>query len=85
MEPIPPFWFKQRQCRLEAAGENAFKAAGPNLPESYLRIFAEDGRWKAAVRSSADGPDDTVTADGLPTTNAAWEAAFELYRNRVVI
>ena len=85
MEPITPFWFKQRQCRLEAAGEQAFKVSAPNSVDSYLRVFAEDGHWKAAVRTTADGPDAAVTSITYPAAKDAWDAAFELYRIRVII
>ena len=85
MEPQVPFWFKQRQCKLEAAGENAFKVSGPNLGEAYVRIFPANGSWKAAVRAKADGPDVAVTSGSLPTTNGAWDAAFELYRTHFIV
>ena len=65
MEPIPPFWFKQRQCKLEAAGDNTFKVTAPNLGEYYLRVFSENGGWKAALRSTAAGPDDLDFVDVL--------------------
>ncbi len=85
MEPILPFWFKQRQCKFDAAGDNTFKVTAPNLGENYLRVFAENDRWKAAIRPSADGADAHVTTDTFATPKDAWEAAFELYRNHVII
>ena len=38
MELMEPFWFKQRQCKAEPAGDNALHVTGPNLPETFLRI-----------------------------------------------
>jgi hypothetical protein len=85
MELILPFWFKQRQCKTEPAGDNVVKVTGPNLNETYLRIFADDGRWKAAVRTSADGPDVQAATDSFPTPRNAWDAAFELYRTNFIV
>jgi hypothetical protein len=85
MEPITPFWFKQRQCKLEPAGENAYKITGPNVGERYVRILPADGGWKGALRSTADGPDIAVTSDAFATARDAWDAAFELYREHFIV
>ncbi len=86
MEPIEPFWFKQRQCKAEPAGDNGLRVSGPNLPETFLRIErAGDDRWRAALRLSADGPDASYTDAELKTPKEAWEAAFELYRVRMIV
>ena len=84
MEPTPPFWFKQRQCRLEAAGENQFKISAPNLNEAFLRVEPADKRWRVGLRRTADGPDIVVTGPDFPSIERAWDAAFELYRNHVI-
>ena len=55
--PISPFWFKQRQCKAEPAGENTIKVSGPNLGEAYLHVRRDNAHWKASLRLSADGPD----------------------------
>ncbi len=82
--PTPPFWFKQRQCKAEPAGENAIKITGPILPEAFLRIEREGaGPWRAALRLTADGPDEQ-TATELPGPKEAWDGAFELYRLHVI-
>jgi len=86
MEPITPIWFKQRQCRLEAVGENIYKVTGPNLGETYLRIFWDYGiRWRAALRTSLDGPDIQVATDSFTSTRTAWDAGFELYRRAHIV
>ena len=87
MEPTTPFWFKQRQCKLETAGaENTYRVTGPNLGEAFLSIrsVGPDG-WQAAFRRTADGPDVAVSDAELPSVRAAWEAAFELYRNQMIV
>ena len=86
MELMEPFWFKQRQCKAEPAGDHALRVSGPNLPETFLRIEgAGDDRCGAALRLSADGPDASYTDPELKTEKEAWEAAFELYRVRIIV
>jgi hypothetical protein len=86
MTPSIPFWFKQRQCKAEPAGsENVLKLTGPNLADAYIHIQGNDGRWSAGLRLSPDGPDVAVCRDECPTAKQAWEAAFELYREHVII
>jgi hypothetical protein len=85
MEPTPPFWFKQRQCRLEGLGDDRYKITGPNLNECSLRVFSEGGRWKAALRTTPDAPDADLTTDSFASVRDAWSAAFELFRNRFIV
>jgi hypothetical protein len=84
VELIPPFWFKQRQCKAEPAGQDVYRVSGPNLGEAFLRVAQENGRWRAGLRLTADGDDVASTAAELPSEREAWDAAFELYRNRVI-
>jgi hypothetical protein len=86
MQPILPFWFKQRQCKAEPAGEGVLRVSGPNLGEAFLVIrHAGNGRWQAALRTAADGHDVTATDPEIESAQDAWEAAFELYRNHVIV
>ena len=86
MQPIPPFWFKQRQAKLEPAGENTFKAVAPQQGDAYLTVRKGDnGRWSAAVRSTADGADLMSTPAEFDNPVLAWEAAFELYRRHALV
>lgn len=86
MQPIPPFWFVQRQAKAQPAGDNVYRATAPNLREAFLAIRqGAEGRWSAALRLAADGPDVASTPDMYDNPGDAWGAAFELYRNRVVI
>jgi hypothetical protein len=58
--------------------------SGPNLGEAFLTIApAEGGTWSASLRLAADGP-VVSSAEGLSSAPAAWEAAFELYRESVI-
>jgi hypothetical protein len=84
MPPTLPFWFKQRQCKAEPAGsDHAIKVSGPNLGEAFLTIAPAGNKWDAALRPTADEP-PTASVEGLESAPAAWEAAFELYRERVI-
>ncbi|GIW79780.1 MAG: hypothetical protein KatS3mg105_1587 [Gemmatales bacterium] len=83
--PVAPFWFKQRQGQMEAIGDHVLRLTAPNLPEAYIAIEQDNGHWKAALREKADGPDVEVSRHCYDTTFDAWNAAFEIYRNRIVI
>jgi hypothetical protein len=85
-QPVLPFWFKQRQCKAEPAGDNVLRVSGPNLGEAYLYLSrAETGRWRAGLRQTADGPDVITTAPEIETPREAWDAAFELYREQMIV
>jgi hypothetical protein len=85
MSPILPFWFKQRQCKAESAGDDTLRVSGPNLGEAFLSVRADgDGRRRSALRLTADGPEVAATEPEAMTDQVAWEAAFELYRNHVI-
>lgn len=86
MEPTTPFWFKQRQCKLETAGDQTLKVSGPNLGEAYLLVTPGDNNsWKASLRLSPDGPDVATGQSEYPNVNAAWVVAFELYRIHLIV
>lgn len=84
-QPILPFWFKQRQCKAEPAGDDVLKVTGPNLGESFIAIRkGASGHWQAVFRTAADGPDLAVAEPEIDTPQDAWESAFELFRVNVV-
>jgi len=86
MSLVTPFWFKQRQAKAEPAGENTYRLSGPNLRDAFISIRPGDnGRWSAALRLAADGPDVDVTPAEFEKPAEAWEAAFELYRRTVIV
>jgi hypothetical protein len=87
MQPITPSWFKQRQCKFEPAGSDTMlKITGPNLGEAFIGIRqAENQHWQASFRRSADGPDEALTEPDIPGQREAWDAAFELYRQNVIV
>jgi hypothetical protein len=86
MEPVPPFWFLQRQGKVERAGSEVLKLSAPNLRDAFIAIGSSgQGTWYAALRQSADGPDLAVTPAEFSKPEDAWQAAFELYRTHFVI
>lgn len=86
MEPVTPSWFKQRQAKAEPAGSDTFRLTAPQLGEAFIAIrLAENGRWSASLRSTADGPEVASTEPAYEDVVDAWGAAFELYRNHLVI
>jgi hypothetical protein len=87
MPPIYPFWFKQRQCKAEPAGDdNTLKVSGPNLGEAFLGIRrGENNHWRAVMRLTADGPEVAASEPEFDNPVDAWEAAFELYRTTVIV
>ena len=86
MEPVPPFWFKQRQGTMEPTGEDAHLVKAPNLDPAVVLIRrSADGGWEPAVRRQADGPDLVAGARSYANRADAWNAAFELFRNLAVV
>ena len=86
MDLVLPTWFKYRQGKAEPAGENAVKLTAPNLPDATIGIrTAENGNWQGVLRTSTEGLEMATTQPEFVTSNEAWGAAFELYRNYVVV
>lgn len=87
MPPIFPFWFKQRQCKAEQAGdENTLKVSGPNLGEAFIGIASAGSKqWRAFLRTGTDGLETAATEPEFENPSDAWEAAFELYRTNTIV
>jgi hypothetical protein len=86
MQPVPPFWFRQRQAKAEPAGDNTYRLTAPQQQEAFITIRrGENGRWTAALKLAADGPEVAVTQTDYDREDDAWGAAFELYRIHVIL
>jgi hypothetical protein len=83
-DPILPFWFKQRQAKLEPAGENTYKVVAPQAPETFIGIRQAEARWSAFLRTAVAGPDVLLTEPEFEHPGAAWDAAFEFYRQHII-
>jgi hypothetical protein len=86
MQPNLPFWFRQRQGKSEAIGDETLRLTAPNMAEAFVGIQRDaDGRWRPLVRRTADG-ESLVPADAAyETPSEAWEAGFEVYREIFVV
>lgn len=86
MQPVPPQWFKLRQGKIEPAGTDTYRLSAPQQQEAFISVQqAENGRWSASLRMTADGPAVAATEPVLENAGDAWQAAFELYREHVII
>lgn len=86
MAIIVPSWFKYRQGKTEPVSDNLLRLTGPNLPPVVLGLRrAENGKLQGFLRSEADGPDVAVTDPKFDREYEAWEVAFEMYRQQVII
>ncbi len=86
MQPIVPSWFKQRQAKAEAVGNDVYRLTGPILPETFIAIRkADNGRWRALLLKTPEGPELAATPAEFEQPEDAWEAAFELFRVNVVV
>jgi hypothetical protein len=84
-KPVTPTWFNMRQGKAEPVGEEALKLTAPNLPESYLGVRqAEDKTWVGTLRTAAEGEELAATPVSYRSKGEAFQAAFELYRTRIV-
>lgn len=80
-----PSWFKGRQGKAEEAAPGLLKVSAPNVKEWYLGIRRAEPGWLVFVRDAADGPDAaSAMLEAVPEYDA-WEAAFEVYRNHVIV
>lgn len=85
-QPVPPFWFKQRQGKLDPAGEGIYKLTAPNMDEAYVTIRqAANGLWSGHLLKTPEGPEIEATAPIYDNILDAWGAAFELHRVNFVV
>jgi hypothetical protein len=86
MAVIVPSWFKGRQGKAEEVRPGLVKLNAPNLREWYLGIRRLDmGGWLTFLRIEPDGADTVAVEVDRMLEQEAWDAAFEVYRNQVII
>lgn len=87
MALILPSWFKQRQGKADPMGDAyAYRLSAPQLGDAFISIRkADNGPWSASLRTVENGPDAAATGPTYGTETEAWEAAFELYRQAIVV
>jgi hypothetical protein len=89
MLPTPPFWVVQRQVKVEPVDECTVRLQAPNLPAYELALRPVSGApgWTVVLYRTEGGGErhPVAESDALADQPSAWEAAFELYRQHVVV
>ncbi len=88
MLPTVPFWVLQRQVKVEEAGPETLRLTAPNLPpyELVLRPIESSPNLSAALyRINGDKLLITQRETDYDNPNQAWNVAFELYRQYVIV
>jgi hypothetical protein len=86
MQPTPPFWFRQRQGKMENVDDHTLRLTAPNQGDAFIGVRpGADGRWAGVLLQSAAGPEVERTPAAFATPQEAWEAAFELHRRHNVV
>ncbi len=89
MPPTPPFWVLQRQVKIEPVGEETLRLTAPNLPAYELGVKWSEVGWVGALSRppTGEGPRVLLAESDrpLPSAELAWDAAFELYRQHVIV
>lgn len=84
--PVPPFWAVQRQIKIEEAKDGFCRLTAPIMPESFIGIRKEEnGLWAGVFRHDLEGEDTEASEPIYNNELDAWNAAFEIFRNRVVV
>jgi hypothetical protein len=78
-------WFKQRQGKLDPAGDDTYRLTAPNLGEAYIQVRREGERWSAHLLRNPAEPPLASTPPIYDTLLDAWGAAFELHRVHLVV
>lgn len=90
MLPSVPFWMRQRQIKLEPIDDAAVALKAPNLPAHELRLRKDNGDgYTVALYSQAVGTTEKLLLaerpSGLDQLPAAWQYAFEFFRQKVIV
>jgi hypothetical protein len=85
-----PFWMVQRQVKAEPVGEEALLLKTPNLPtfQVGVRPRTDGPGWFAQLHSVSAAGDRVLireSPEALMNRSTAWQFAFELFRQEVII
>jgi hypothetical protein len=89
MAPRLPFWMVQRQIKQDVVTDTAVRLSAPNLPTcevSVVPVTVGPG-WRISVDKVTEGGREHLahTEVKFDTSEAAWQAGYELYRQRVIV
>ena len=88
--PPLPFWMHQRQLKADPMDDSTLRLSGPNLQtyEIALVPVSVGPGWRVIItRIGSEVERTTVMQTEISFTaqDAAWQSAFELYRQHVII
>jgi hypothetical protein len=82
-----PFWLTQQGGKLEPIDDHTVRVSGETLPTCELSVFPMPTGvgWRVAVELLTPSARQTLAQTESPFENeqAAWQAGFDLYRNRL--
>jgi hypothetical protein len=90
VSPTLPFWMRQRQIVAEPVNEHTVRLTGPILPACEVTVQpggnAENASYLLRVEKVSDaGKEVLAEATSSLPREEAWQAAFELYRQQVIV
>lgn len=87
--PTPPFWMTQRQIKQEAVDDTTVRLTGPVLPTCDVAVVpvTVGPGYRISVEKVLENGKERLAHTEVPfeNINAAWQAGFELYRQRVIV
>ena len=82
-----PFWLQQRDGKLDRLDDRTVRISGAHLPTCELSVFPMPTGvgWRVAVELITGTTRQTIAKTESPFENeqAAWQAGFDLYRQRL--
>lgn len=90
VSPTLPFWMRQRQIVAEPVNEHTVRLTGPILPTCEVTVQPSAGSETSGcllrvVKASDASKEVLAEATSSLPQEEAWQAAFELYRQRVIV
>lgn len=88
--PPLPFWMLQRQIKAESVSDSTLRLVGPNLPTCEVTLIpvSKGPGWRVIVaKVGTEGERTTLVQTEIAFENrdAAWQSAYELYRQHVIV
>lgn len=88
--PPLPFWMQQRQLKAESVNDSTLRLSGPNLPTHEITLIpvSMGPGWRVTIHKiGSENERSTVlqTEVSFASNEAAWQTAFELYRQHVIV
>lgn len=82
-----PFWLQQRGGKATSIDDRTIRITGGSLPACELSVFPMPTGvgWRVAVELITGSARQTIAKTESPFENeqAAWQAGFDLYRQRL--